>query len=174
MPLTLLLFNLLSILLSVKLENLMSGTVLVSACLLGLETRYDGSHNLSDSILEYLRAEGLTAVPVCPEQLAGLPTPRPKTWFTDGDGEAILDGHGGMIDEDGKDMGPIFSRGAEMSLQIARLNQCTTAILKQRSPSCGCRTIYRSAEKVPGMGVTAALLKRHDIKLLSEEDFQSE
>lgn len=152
----------------------MTETILVSACLLGLETRYDGSHNLNDSILRYLRAEGRTAIPICPEQLAGLATPRPRTWFTEGDGEAVLDGGGRMVDELGADMAPAFLRGAQMSLQIARLNQCKTAILKQRSPSCGCRTIYLESENIKGMGVTAALLSRNGIKLLSEEDFPAE
>jgi len=152
----------------------MAETILVSACLLGLETRYDGSHNLNSSIIEYLRTEELTAIPICPEQLAGLATPRPKTRFTAGDGEAVLDGVGRMEDELGTDMALVFLRGAQMSLQIARLNQCNRAILKQRSPSCGCRTIYLQTEKTEGMGVTAALLSRNGIKLLSEEDFPSE
>ena len=79
-----------------------------------------------------------------------------------------------MIDETKADMASVFLRGAEMSLKIAQLNQCKMAILKQRSPSCGCQSIYRSGVVVTGMGVTAALLEKHGIKLLSEEDFQPE
>lgn len=150
----------------------MPGTVLVSACLLGLQTRYDGNHNRSDEILAYLQRENFTAIPICPEQLAGLPTPRPKVWFTQGDGASVLEGNGEMTDEHGQDMGPIFRRGASMSLQIAQLNQCKLAILKQRSPSCGCSSVYRGTETMSGMGVTAALLNDNNIKLLSEEDFQ--
>lgn len=150
----------------------MSGSVLVSACLLGLETRYDATHNRSEAILNHLRQQGLTAVPVCPEQLAGLPTPRTKTWFVDGDGDSIIDGQGQMCDEYGTDMAEMFLRGAEMSLQVAQINQCKTAILKQGSPSCGCGMIHRSGQKVPGRGVTAALLNQHGINLSSEDDFQ--
>lgn len=152
----------------------MPGNVLVSACLIGLSTRYDGDHNRCDQLLDYLQREDLTAIPICPEQLAGLSTPRPKVWFSDGDGEAILDGSGVMIDEEGHDMHAPFLKGAKMSLEIARLNRCDRAILKQKSPSCGCRTVHRNGEIVPGMGVTAALFKRHGIELLSEEDFASE
>ena len=152
----------------------MPATVLVSACLLGLQTRYDGSDNASAAVLAYLQRQGLIAIPVCPEQLAGLPTPRPKVWFSQGDGVSILAGRGKMIDENGRDMGAIFRRGAEMSLRIARLNRCKMAILKQRSPSCGCGAVYRCGETVSGLGVTAALLKENNIRLLSEEEFRTE
>jgi uncharacterized protein YbbK (DUF523 family) len=79
-----------------------------------------------------------------------------------------------MIDENGRDMGAIFRRGAEMCLRIARLNRCKMAILKQRSPSCGCGAVYRCGETVSGLGVTAALLKENNIRLLSEEEFRTE
>ena len=152
----------------------MPETVLVSACLLGLNTRYDGNHNCCEALLEYLQQADLIAIPICPEQLAGLPTPRPKVWFTKGDGAAILEGQGRMVDETGRNMGAAFLHGAEMCLQIARCNQSKMAILKQHSPSCGCRSIHRSGETVPGMGVTAALLGKHNIKMMSEEDFTTD
>ncbi|MDT8421112.1 MAG: DUF523 domain-containing protein [Desulfuromonadales bacterium] len=149
----------------------MSEPVLVSACLLGLPTRYDGSNNRCDAVLNHLHGHNLTAIPVCPEQLAGLPTPRGKTFFIRGDGESILDGSGSMRDACGNEMATIFLRGADLTLQIAQLNNCKLAILKQRSPSCGCGTIYCGQQKVAGMGVTAALLSRHNIRILTEDDF---
>jgi len=149
----------------------MSEPVLVSACLLGLPTRYDGSANRCDAILNHLLRHNLTAIPICPEQLAGLPTPRDKTFFVRGDGESMLDGSGSMRDEKDNEMGAIFLRGADLALQIAQLNNCKLAILKQRSPSCGCGTVYCGRQKVAGMGVTAALLARHNIRILTEEDF---
>jgi len=152
----------------------MSETVMISACLLGLNTRYDGDHNLSKSIIEYIRAEKLTVIPICPEQLAGLPTPRGKAWFAEGDGQTIIDGHGKIIDQSGATMDQHFLAGAGMCLQIAQLNRTKRAILKQNSPSCGTAAVYHGRQKVPGMGVTAALLKKHKIRLLSEDDFPSD
>ncbi|HKJ04402.1 MAG TPA: DUF523 domain-containing protein [Geopsychrobacteraceae bacterium] len=151
----------------------MSETVLVSACLLGLKTRYDGEHNLSRTTLDHLQACGLTVIPICPEQLAGLPTPRCKTWFTEGDGQTVIAGAGMMTDETGAEMMEYFLSGARSCLQIALLNKSEKAILKQNSPSCGTKTVYRSGKKVSGMGVTAALLQEHGIKVFSEDDFSS-
>lgn len=144
--------------------------ILVSACLLGLSTRYDGKSKRHEGVLDYLKREGLLPVPVCPEQLAGLPTPRPATCFAFGDGEAVLDGTGRAVLEDGTVMNEVFLRGAVETMRIARLAGCREALLKERSPSCGVHLIHRGAEIVPGRGVTAALLARNAIRLLSEED----
>jgi uncharacterized protein YbbK (DUF523 family) len=144
--------------------------LLVSACLLGLLTRYDGATKSSAASLEYLRRENFIPIPVCPEQLAGLPTPRPATWFAEGDGEAVLDGAGKVVRADGTDMNRPFSKGAFETLMIARLAGCRDALLKERSPSCGVHQIYRGTEIVPGRGITAALLARNGIRIFSEED----
>ena len=66
--------------------------ILVSACLLGLPTRYDGKSKRSEKVLDYLQREKLTPIPVCPEQLAGMTTPRDKTFFKAGDGQTVLTG----------------------------------------------------------------------------------
>ena len=145
-------------------------TALVSSCLLGLLTRYDGSDNRNQAVLNYLKSHQLTPIPVCPEQLAGLPTPRAKCWFTAGCGESLLAGTGALIDEQGNEVTEIYQKGAKESLKLAKLIGCQIAILKQRSPSCGCRTIYRNGEIVNGLGVTAALLKEKGLQVLSEED----
>lgn len=149
----------------------MPRNALVSSCLLGLATRYDGSSNHCQPVLDYLQQQQLTPIPVCPEQLAGLPTPRPKCWFKAGSGETLLTGTGVLVDELGEDVSDQFLHGARESLKLAQLTDCRVAILKQRSPSCGSQTIYRNGELVKGAGVTAALLKENGIQVFSEEDF---
>jgi len=145
-------------------------TILVSSCLLGLASRYDGSDNYSQAVADYLQRNSLTPIPVCPEQLAGLPTPRPKCWFTKGTGADILVGRGQIRNAQGGDVSNIFLRGAEQSLKLARLTNCQQAMLKQRSPSCGSRRVHQDGQLVPGMGVTAALLAQQGLTILSEEE----
>lgn len=148
--------------------------VLVSSCLLGLATRYDGTEKDCPALHHYLQQNDLIAIPVCPEQLAGLPTPRPKCWFVQGDGTTLLLGAGELRDEAGNNVNESFLRGAQQALKLAKLCGCRTAILKQRSPSCGTRRIDRNGQLVDGSGVTAALLKSAGLKLLSEEDLAEE
>jgi len=148
----------------------MSRPVLVSACLLGLATRYDGTGRPSAALLARLRREDLLPVPVCPEQLAGLPTPRPRCWFRSGDGMSVVDGLGELVSEDGVSMNRIFLQGAEETYKLAQLTGCCEAILKEGSPSCGCVRIVRNGKRVPGLGVTSAYLLRHGIKISGEDD----
>lgn len=144
--------------------------ILVSACLLGLHTRYDGASKRNGRVLRFIREQGLIPIPVCPEQLAGLPTPRPATRFTCGDGAAVLDGSGAVMNGEGSLVNETFLRGATETLQIARLAGCTRALLKERSPSCGVHQVYLGEQIVAGQGVTAALLTRNGIDVFSEED----
>ena len=145
-------------------------TILVSACLLGLPTRYDGKAKRSQEVLDYLQRENLTPIPVCPEQLAGMTTPRDKTFFQSGDGRAVLAGNGEAVSENGRPMNAIFCRGAKMTLEIARLSGCRRALLKEGSPSCGVHRVYLGEDKVAGVGVTSALLMNSDLAVISEED----
>ena len=145
-------------------------TILVSACLLGLPTRYDGKAKRSQDVLDYLQRENLTPIPVCPEQLAGMTTPRDKTFFQSGDGRAVLAGNGEAVSENGRSMNAIFCRGAKMTLEIARLSGCRRALLKEGSPSCGVHRVYLGEDKVAGVGVTSALLMNSDLAVISEED----
>ena len=145
--------------------------ILVSACLLGVLTRYDGRSKLNVDVLEFLRRENLLPVPVCPEQLAGLPTPRPATHFASGDGKAVLDGTGLLVCvPDGAKVNETFLKGAIETMKVARLAGCRDALLKERSPSCGVNQICRAGETHPGQGVTTALLERNGIRTFSEED----
>ena len=151
----------------------MTETALVSSCLLGLATRYDGTDNFSQAVLDYLQQHDLVPIPVCPEQLAGLPTPRPKCWFTRGDGIDVLKSCGTICNDAGQDVTKAFSRAAEETLKIADLTDSKLAILKQRSPSCGNRQIYRNGQLIKGMGVTAAKLRQVGLKVISEDELGS-
>ena len=144
--------------------------ILVSACLLGLPTRYDGKSKRSEAVIDYLARENLLPVPVCPEQLAGMKTPRDKTFFLSGDGHAVLEDRGRVVSENGQLMNEVFCRGAKLVLQIARVSNCRHALLKERSPSCGVHQIHRGDEIVNGTGVTTALLIHEGLAVLSEED----
>ncbi len=145
-------------------------TILVSSCLLGLKTRYDGTDNYSQAVIDYIKENQLIPIPVCPEQLAGLSTPRPKCWFSRGDGVAVLSGEGLLRNEQGKDVTQIFLRGAEECLKIALLTNCKLAVLQQRSPSCGSQQIYLDDKLTYGVGVTTALLQKHGLKVLGDDN----
>ena len=144
--------------------------ILVSACLLGLPTRYDGKDKRSQPVLDFLHRENMLPIPVCPEQLAGLTTPRARTYFLAGDGHDVLKGDGRIVSANGQAMDDAFRRGAISTLEIARLCGCRRALLKERSPSCGVHLIYRGDTRVPGAGVTTALLQESGINVISEED----
>ncbi len=144
--------------------------ILVSACLLGLSTRYDGRTKGNAKVLRYLADNHLIPIPVCPEQLSGQATPRPATRFAAGDGPLVLDGKGSVVNVCGQDMTEVFRRGAEQTLKIARLSECREALFKERSPSCGVRQVYLGEQLIPGSGVATALLQRQGLRVFSEED----
>ncbi|ALC16475.1 hypothetical protein DSOUD_1697 [Desulfuromonas soudanensis] len=148
----------------------MSRPILVSACLLGLLTRYDGQTKCNQKVLDFLKAQGLVPIPVCPEQLAGLSTPRPATFFSKGDGRDLLDGKGTVVNRVGDEMNAPFLRGAAEVLKIARISGATLALFKERSPSCGVHQVYLEETIIAGQGVTSALLQRNGLSLCSEDD----
>jgi uncharacterized protein YbbK (DUF523 family) len=143
---------------------------IVSACFAGIHCRYDGRHNAVDEIQKLIK-EG-KAIPVCPEQLGGLSTPRNPAEIVGGDGEDVLDGKARVIDNQGRDVTDAFIRGAYETYRIAKTIGADEAILKEKSPSCGSCWIYDGSfqgKKKPGVGVTTALLKRKRIKVISED-----
>lgn len=130
------------------------GPVLVSACLLGVRCRYDG---LSRECPELRRRLGARLpVPVCPEQLGGLPTPRAPMEVVGGAGRDVLEGRARVLAEDGTDRTAALIRGAEEALRIAGLVGARRACLKSESPSCDSRA-----------GVAAALLESAGLELES-------
>ena len=135
--------------------------ILVSACLLGVPCRYDGCSVPCEKALELVKTA--QAVPVCPEILGGLPTPRVPA-------ERVGDR---VLNREGADVTEAYRRGAEQALYLCRLFGCKTAVLKSRSPSCGCREIYDgtfTGHRVPGMGMTAQLLSQAGVRVLTEEE----
>ncbi len=148
--------------------------LVVSACLVGFNCKYNGGSN-SCSLLEEAFSRGLV-IPLCPEQLGGLPTPRPPAKITEGDGFTVLRGSAKVLTVDGSnlDVTENFLKGAYETLTAARKlgNRVLACILKEKSPSCGVRMIYnfKNDSLKEGMGVTAALLKSKGFKILSSED----
>lgn len=144
--------------------------ILVSACLFGINCNYKGKNNLNYRIFSLMKDFAL--IPVCPEQLAGLPTPRPKAEIIGGKGWVP---GSRVVNEFGVDVTAAFEKGAEETLKIARLFEVELAILKSGSPSCGTQHIYNgsfSSILVPGVGVTAALLRKNGIEVLSEDEIE--
>ena len=136
----------------------MKEKLLVSACLLGENCKYNGGHNYTPTA-EALR-ERFEVIPVCPEQLGGLSTPRVPSERA---GDRVLT-------RDGRDVTEAFRQGAEKTLSIAQAEGAARAVLQVRSPSCGCGTIYDgtfSGTLVPGKGVTAQLLEQNGVKTYS-------
>lgn len=134
---------------------------LCSACLLGIKCRYDGKSKLDMKVIELSKKEIL--IPICPEQLGGLPTPR----------EPAEQRRKKVITKSGEDITQNFKKGAEEVLKLAKLFGVKEAILKQKSPSCGCGKIYDgtfSGRIIKGDGVTTSLLKKNGIKVISGED----
>ncbi len=148
--------------------------VLVSACLLGLATRYDGTHKENSEVIRFLKQNDLNPIPVCPEQLGGFSTPRPKCQFIQGDGEDVLKGTGRLHNDRGEDVTARFLKGAEQTLKIAQTCAAEIAVLQQRSPSCGFGTVYLKNRLIDGSGVTAALLSRHDLTIFADGDLPRE
>lgn len=144
---------------------------LVSACLIGIKCRYDGKSNLNRKCLKLFKKGEL--IPVCPEQLGGLPTPRSPQQIQKGTGEDVLKGKCKVKNKIGKNVTKKFIKGAKETLKIAKALDAKKAILKARSPSCGCGEIYDgtfSGKLIKGNGVTTALLKRNKIKVYTELD----
>ena len=137
-------------------------TVLISACLIGTPCRYDGiSKPLPEKTLDALK-KAFHLIPVCPEILGGLATPRIP---------AEIAHTGDVIRRDGVNITDAYRRGAEEALRLAHFFACRLAILKERSPSCGIGTVYDgsfSRTLTEGDGVTAALLKSHGIRVIGE------
>jgi len=144
---------------------------IVSACLAGINCRYDGENKLLRKVQRLVR-QG-EAIPVCPEQLGGLPTPRLPMEIRDGSGKDVLDGRTGVFTKEGEDVTSQCIKGAHEALKLAKLVGARVAILKARSPSCGCGQVYDGTftnNLRKGEGVTASLLRREGIEIITEEE----
>jgi len=141
---------------------------IVSACLAGEKCRYDGESNTIDKIVTMVNNG--TAITVCPEAMGGLPTPRVRCELN-----ILNDGSSVITGEDGNDYTAAFTLGARLALDTAEKNRITKAILKSKSPSCGCGLIYDgtfSGKLVKGNGVAAELFIKSGIKVITEMEFE--
>lgn len=138
--------------------------ILISACLVGDKTRYDGKSNYNPKIRDLLTKYEL--VPFCPEVEGGLKTPRNVSEIKE---EKVFD-------INGKEVTKYFVRGAEAALNICKYLQIKVAVLKENSPSCGTHNIYDGNfqnKKIRGKGITAKLLENNGVKVISEEEIDS-
>ena len=140
----------------------MARQYVVSACLAGEPCRYDGGCSPCPAVQRLIRAG--QALPVCPETLGGLPTPRVPSEIRGGR----------VVAKDGTDVTDAFTRGAEEAVRLAQENGCSAAILKARSPSCGSGEIYDgtfTGTRVPGEGVFARMAREAGLEIWNEETF---
>lgn len=138
--------------------------ILVSACLLGVACRYDGKRKPNEAVIAL--KEKYNLIPVCPEIMGGLPTPRLPSEIR---GETV-------IMENGEDVTDKYSKGAEETLRLARLFGCGKAVLKEKSPSCGSGRIYDgtfSKTLTEGNGVTAVMLLANGIRVAGETEIDA-
>lgn len=135
--------------------------IMVSACLLGENCKYNGGNNFSEKVSKYI--EGHEVISVCPECQGGLPTPRVPAEIVNG---VVINREGMSVDEQ-------FRKGAEIALEIAKKEQIDLAILQSRSPSCGVKQIYDgtfSGKRIDGQGIFAKLLKENGFQMIDAED----
>lgn len=136
----------------------MKESIGVSACLLGINCKYNGEHNLNYEVIDYIR--GKEIVLICPEVFGGLGIPRIP---------CEVQGDGRVINREGKDVTENFKIGKEKALEILKQNNCRRVILKDGSPSCGFNTIYDGTfenKKIKGLGVTTEYLIDNDIEII--------
>jgi len=132
--------------------------IVVSSCLLGVRCNHRGSASPSSKALRL--ADTFRVLPVCPETVGGLPTPR----------AAAERREGRVVADDGTDVTDAYARGAAATVELARASGAREAVLKARSPSCGCHQIYAAGRLVDGEGVTAEALRAAGVRVRSEED----
>ncbi|NME35084.1 MULTISPECIES: DUF523 domain-containing protein [Fusobacterium] len=139
----------------------------ISSCLCGINCKYSGKNNLNPIFLEILNKG--EAIPICPEQLGGLPTPRiPAEIQKDKKGKIKV------ITKNNTDVTKEYFLGAERALKILKALEIDTVILKSKSPSCGYGKIYDgtfSKNLIEGNGITVDLLLKNNIKVINDEDY---
>lgn len=143
-----------------------SPAIVVSACLLGVRCNHRGEASPSDAVAALAETHRLVAI--CPESAGGLPTPRAA---------AELQPDGRVVDVDGNDVTDAYERGATAAVRLAQVTGAQQAVLKARSPSCGCHEIYDGTftrTRRPGEGVTARALREAGLVVRSEEDLEQE
>lgn len=143
--------------------------ILVSACLLGLKTRYDGTDEMDERLKEF--AHEYTLIPVCPEILGGLSIPREPATMEKGDAALFWKHKGRVVFQDGRDVSDNFRMGAEITVAFAKILGISQAILKEGSPSCGICETNVLFNRTEGMGITAFLLRELGCRIDSVDSF---
>lgn len=146
--------------------------ILVSACLLGVNCKYNGGNNKNEEVMEFLKDKKF--IMVCPEELGGLNTPRIPCEMV-GLARDILNNKGKIVNKNGDDVTEKFLKGAYETLKIAKSKNIKKAILKAKSPSCGKGLVYDgtfSKKLVLGNGIVAQILKDDGIEVITEEEIQ--
>ena len=144
---------------------------MVSACLIGENTKYDAGNNLSQSVVDL--SNKFTLIPFCPEQLGGLPTPRPPSEIKNSNGFGVIEMKTVVLNNMGEDVTENFIKGAQESLKIAVEHEPEFIILKENSPSCGVHKIYDGSfcnKIIDGCGITTAFLIMNGYEVLSEDE----
>ncbi len=141
--------------------------ILVSACLLGATCRYDGKSKPCQAIMKFCdSADYIKFIPICPECDGGLPIPRPPA-------EIVGDR---VINSEGRDVTEAYEKGGLHALEIAQTHDCKFAVLKEKSPSCGCKYVYDgtfSGKLVDGKGITAQILSENGIVCIGENELEN-
>lgn len=137
--------------------------ILVSACILGVNCKYNGRSNRNDKVISYLQDKEVIAV--CPEMLAGLPSPRPCAELV----------RGKITNELGQDVDAVFKQGVTRAMAQVKGQSVELAVLQSRSPTCGVKTIYDgtfSGRLINGTGLFAAELQKAGYKVMDVADFE--
>ena len=145
-------------------NNSMKEKVIVSACLMGKNCKYNGGNNKNETVLKYV--EDKEVFLICPEVMGGLTTPRIPCEIK---GDKV-------INKNGEDKSEEYKKGAQLSFNIAKENNIKLAILKAKSPSCGSGLIYDGSFNgtlIEGNGVCSALFKSNKIRVLSEKEIEN-
>ena len=141
--------------------------IFVSGCLVGINCKYNGGNNFNEKIFNMVK-EG-KAIPICPEQLGGLSTPRKSSEIK------IIDGKRRVVDNQNNDVTEDFEKGAKEALELAKKLNITKAILQPRSPSCGVGKIYSGnfdGKLIDGDGITAELFRENGIEVISCDEIR--
>lgn len=149
--------------------------VLISACLMGSPVRYDGTDLAQNHEIIKRWQQQQRIVPCCPEVAGGLPTPRTPAELQGCDGTDLIAGHGKVITQANEDVTDEFVKGAQQALELCLSEGVQLAILTEKSPSCGSSVIYDGSfqrNKIPGQGVTAALLHNNGIKVFNQHQLE--
>lgn len=139
--------------------------IFVSACLAGINCKYSGGNNYDEKVFNMVKER--KAIPICPEQLGGLPTPRILAEIK------VIDGVRHVITSEGTDVTENFERGAIEVLDLAKKLDIKKAVLKSKSPSCGKGKIYDGTfqgKVIPGNGILADLLEKNGIEIINSDD----